>query len=203
MCLLFVFNRHLSPFASIQLLLYLSRSCTHTQHTTHNNNNKTRNNIIISEIDWSGRVVVVVGIGIGDRGRSCEEHEICGCILYPDVLVRFIKEEIMVEGRIEVVITVYWVTDSIERCRVVFLPRYLVPSSDSLDGVLAQVTEAFDECIHPRASGKRCTTIMDIATQQSFHPSQAFDFIDGVGVDFCLFIINYLYYECVIIIMLL
>ena len=96
----------------------------------------------------------VVGIGIGDRGRSCEEHEICGCVLYPDVIVRFVKEEIMVEGRIEVVIAVYWVTDSIERCRVVFLPRFLVPSSDSLDGVLAQVTEVFDES-HSSASVRK------------------------------------------------
>jgi hypothetical protein len=90
----------------------------------------------MSEVDWSGRVVDVVGIGIGDRGRSCEEHDICGSILYPDVLVKFIKEEIMVEGRIEVVITVYWVTDSIEHCRVGSLPQFLVPSSDSLDGIL-------------------------------------------------------------------
>ncbi len=152
MCSLFVFNRHLSPFVSIQLLLYLSRSCTHTQHTTTRNNNKTcNNNILMSEIDWSGRVVDVVGIGIVDRCRSCEEHEICGSILYPDVLVRFIKEEIMVEGRIEVVIAVYWVTDSIERCRAGFLPQFLAPSSDSLDGILAQVTEVFDE-LHSSAS---------------------------------------------------
>ena len=72
----------------------------------------------IGRVDWSGRVVDVVGIAIGDRGRSCEEHDICGRILHPDVLVRFVKEEIMVEGKIEVAISVYWVTDSVERCRV-------------------------------------------------------------------------------------
>ncbi len=71
----------------------------------------------MSEVDWSGRVVDVVGIGIGDRGHSCEEHDICGCVLYPVVFARSIKEEIMVEGRIEVVIAVYWVTDSIEHCQ--------------------------------------------------------------------------------------
>ena len=75
----------------------------------------------MSKVDWSGRVVDVVGIGIGDRGHSCEEHDICGHILHPDVLVEFIKEEIMVEGQIEVAITVYWVTDSIECCCVGFL----------------------------------------------------------------------------------
>ncbi len=78
----------------------------------------------------------MVGIGIGDRGRSCKEHNTCGHILYPDALVRFIKEEVMVEGWIEVVIAVYWVTDSIEHCRVGFLPRFLSH---------VQVTEVFDE----------------------------------------------------------
>ncbi len=75
---------------------------------------------MMGRVDWSGRVVDVVGIAIGDRGRSCEEHEICGRILLPDVLVRFVKEEIMVDGKIEVAISVYWVTDSVERCRVGF-----------------------------------------------------------------------------------
>ena len=98
-----------------------------------------------SKVDWSGRVVDVVGIAIGDHGRSCEEHDICGCVLLPDVLVRFVKEEIMVEGRIEVVISVFWVTDSIERCRVGFLPRFLVPLADDLNGLLAQVSEVYDE----------------------------------------------------------
>ena len=100
---------------------------------------------MMGRVDWSGRVVDVVGIAIGDRGRSCEEHEICGRIIHPDVLVRFVKEEIMVDGKIEVAISVYWVTDSVERCRVGFLPRFLVPSADDLHGVLAQVTEVFDE----------------------------------------------------------
>ena len=92
-----------------------------------------------------GRVVDIVGIGIGDRGRSCEEHRICGRVLEPDVIVRLMKEEIMVEGRIEKVVCVYWVTDSVERCRVGFLPRFMVPYADSLNGMLAQVTEVFNE----------------------------------------------------------
>ena len=69
----------------------------------------------------------------------------CRCVLLPDVLVRFVKEEIMVEGKIEVVISVFWVTESIERCRVGFLPRFLVPLANDLNGVLAQVSDVFDE----------------------------------------------------------
>ncbi len=100
---------------------------------------------MMGRVDWSGRVVDVVGMAIGDCVRSCEEHHICGCILHPDVHVRFVREEIMVEGKIEVAISVYWVTDSVERCCIGFHPRFLVPMTDNLNGVLAQVTEVFDE----------------------------------------------------------
>ena len=64
----------------------------------------------MGRVDWSGRVVGrVIGIAMGDCGHLCEEHHICGRIFHPDVLVRFVREEIMVEGKIEVVISVYWV----------------------------------------------------------------------------------------------
>ena len=81
---------------------------------------------IMSINNMTDRVVDIVGIGIGDRGRSCEEHTVCGSVLQPDVLVRLLKEEVMVEGRIETAICVYWVTDSVERCRVGFLPRFMI-----------------------------------------------------------------------------
>ena len=103
--------------------------------------------------DMIGRVVDIIGINIGDRGRSCEEHiAYCGVVLAPDVLVRLVKEDIMVEGRIETVVTAYWVTDSVERCRVGFLPQFMVVQhADSLNGLLAQVTEVFDKH-HPSAA---------------------------------------------------
>ena len=83
-----------------------------------------------------GRVVDIVGIAIGDRGRSCEEHvAFCGVVLAPDVLICMVKEEIVVEGRIETVVSAYWVTDSIERCRVGFLPRFMVAKhADKVNG---------------------------------------------------------------------
>ncbi len=87
----------------------------------------------------------IVGIGIGDRGRSCEEHTICGTVLQPDVLVRLLKEEIMVDGRIETAISVYWVTDSVKRCRVGFLPYFMIHYANSFNGLLVQVTDVFDK----------------------------------------------------------
>lgn len=103
--------------------------------------------------DMIGRVVDIVGINIGDCGRSCEEHiAYCGVVLAPDVLVRLVKEDIMVEGRIETVVAAYWVTDSVERCRVGFVPRFMVVQhADSLNGLLAQVTEVFNK-YHPSAA---------------------------------------------------
>ena len=103
--------------------------------------------------DMIGQVIDIVGIAVGDRGRSCEEHvAFCGVVLAPDVLVRLIKEEILVEGKIETVVSAYWVTDSVERCRVGFLPRFLVAkNADKVNGLLAQVTEVFDTH-HPSAA---------------------------------------------------
>jgi hypothetical protein len=103
--------------------------------------------------DMIGRVIDIVGIAIGDRGRSCEEHvAFCGVVLGPDVLVRLVKEEIFVEGKIEAVVSAYWVTDSMECCRVGFLPCFLVAkNADKVNGLLAQVTEVFDSN-HPSAA---------------------------------------------------
>ena len=66
-----------------------------------------------------GRVIDIIGINIGDHGCSCKEHiAYCGVVLAPDVLVRLVKEDVMVEGRIETVITAYWVTDLVEPANI-------------------------------------------------------------------------------------
>lgn len=101
-----------------------------------------------------GRVVDIVGIRRGDRGRSCEEHVICGEVLAPDVIVRFRKEEIMFGARVEVAISAYWVTDSVDRCRVGFLPRHMIMHADSINGLLAQVSEVFDDH-HPSSAVRK------------------------------------------------
>jgi hypothetical protein len=48
-------------------------------------------------------------------------------------------------GRIETVISA-WVTDSVERCRMGFLPRFMVAKhADAVDRLLAQVNKVFDD----------------------------------------------------------
>ena len=37
----------------------------------------------------SGITVDIVGLEASNNGRSCENHEVCGCVVAPDVVVRF------------------------------------------------------------------------------------------------------------------
>ena len=97
-----------------------------------------------------GIVVEIVGTLMGDRGRSCEEHAVCGSVLEEDMVVRLRKVQILVDGFEETAIACYWVTDGIDRCRVGFLMRHMVAHAARYDGALAQVTRVFsgneDEC---------------------------------------------------------
>ena len=87
-----------------------------------------------------GIVVEIVGTEAGDQGRSCKEHPAnCGEVLEPDVVVRLLKVQVMVEGREETAIAVVWVTDGMDCCRVGFLPRHMVKHAARYDGSLAQV----------------------------------------------------------------
>ena len=42
-----------------------------------------------------GDVVEVVGVASGNRGRSCEEHAVCGKALFLDSVVRIPKIQIL------------------------------------------------------------------------------------------------------------
>ena len=92
-----------------------------------------------------GIVVEIVGTLMGDRGRSCEEHSVCGSVLEEDMVVRLRKVQILIEGQEETAIACYWVTDGIDRCRVGFLMRHMVKHAVRYDGALAQVTRVFGD----------------------------------------------------------
>ncbi len=83
---------------------------------------------------------------VGDRGRSCEEHpNNCGKVLAEDMVVRLWKVQIQVEGREEMGIAAYWVTDGVDCCCVGFLPRHMVKQAGCYDGALAQfITRVFN-----------------------------------------------------------
>ena len=106
-----------------------------------------------------GIVVEIVGIDKGDRGRSCEEHDVCGEVVEEDTLLRLRREQILVDGKEETAIACYWVTDGVDRCRVGFLKRHMVKHAWRFDGALVQVTKVLSADPH------RC----DSAERKMFH----------------------------------
>ena len=93
----------------------------------------------------SGVTVEIVGISMNDRGRSCEEHDVCGSVLTEDSIVRFRKTQVIIDGREQSAIAGYWVSDGIDRCRIGFLPKHLVKHWEQYEGVLAQVTDIYSD----------------------------------------------------------
>jgi hypothetical protein len=100
----------------------------------------------------SGLVIDIFGIAAGDWGRCCEDHMVCcGELLEEDFVVRLCMERVLVPNFLagkgekweETTITVNWVTDGVDRCRVGFLPRAYALEGAIYNGVLCQVTEVF------------------------------------------------------------
>jgi hypothetical protein len=92
----------------------------------------------------SGISVEIVGIERGERGRSCEEHAICGSVLQEDTVVRIRHCQIVLDdGKEESALAAYWVGDGIDRCLVGFLPRHLLKHANDYDGRLAQVIDMY------------------------------------------------------------
>ena len=103
----------------------------------------------------SGLVLDIFGIAAGERGCRCEDNMVCcGDLLEEDSVVRLRMERILVpnflagKGRKKrevTAITVNWVTDGVDRCRVGFLPRAYALEGAIYDGVLCRVTEVFSK----------------------------------------------------------
>mgnify|MGYP001032718509 CR=1 FL=1 len=62
-----------------------------------------------------GITVKIVGIKSDSQGRKCEEHDICGSVIAEDVVVRFRKVQVIVNGVEESAIAAYHVSDGIDR----------------------------------------------------------------------------------------
>ena len=67
----------------------------------------------------------IVGANIGDRGRWCKAHHVCGVQVEEGTVVTLKREIILVDGLEEVAIAVYLAAGE-HRCRVGFTPRHLV-----------------------------------------------------------------------------
>jgi len=103
----------------------------------------------------SGLVLDIIWIAAGERGRRCEDNMVCcGDLLKEDSVVHIRMERILVPNFLVgkrkkkqemTAITVNWVTDGVDRCRVGFLPRAYALEGAIYDGVLCRVTEVFSK----------------------------------------------------------
>ena len=93
----------------------------------------------------TGETVEIVGINSNTNGQSCEEHHTCGCVLAEDTLVRLQKHQVYINGYEKSAVGVYWVSDGVDRCLVVFLHRHQVKHLNKLEGALCQVTEVYSD----------------------------------------------------------
>jgi hypothetical protein len=91
----------------------------------------------------SGVVAEIVGMECSNQGRSCDEHLNCGEVMVEDVVVCLQMVQILVEGKEETAIAAVWINDSIDRCRVGFLPRHMAKHVARYDGTVAQCTRVF------------------------------------------------------------
>ena len=91
--------------------------------------------------------VEIVGIARGDRGRSCEEHDVCGAVLQEDCAVWIRHVQIIgatgKEKSALVAYSEYWISEGIDCCRVGFLPRHLLKQWQVYDGRIAQVVDIY------------------------------------------------------------
>mgnify|MGYP003390063798 CR=1 FL=1 len=75
-------------------------------------------------------------------------------MLQIDSVVRFRAEQIVVNGKEETALAVFWVTDGVDRCKVGFLSRHLVKHKDHYDGKTAQIVEFLETLTCPSARAK-------------------------------------------------
>ena len=103
----------------------------------------------------SSLVLDIIGIAAGGRGCRCEDNMVCcGDLLKEDSVVHLCMERILVpnflagKGRKKrevTAITVNWVTDGLDCCRVRFLPWAYALEGAIYHGFLCRVSEVFSK----------------------------------------------------------
>jgi hypothetical protein len=120
-----------------------------------------------------GIILDIFGTNRRDCGRSCKEHGCCSEILTEDVVVRLRHEQILVPNKLgrkgsmreETAITVNWVTDGVDRCRVGFLPKLYVATGSVYDGVLCQIVYVGSILSTDKAEAKTIQTSVDLLSR--------------------------------------
>jgi len=87
-----------------------------------------------------GITVKIIGMDCGTHGRSCYAHHIYGSFLTVDVVVCLQRLQILDNGKDNLVIVAYHVSDGINSCCIGFLRRELTKFSSLYEGMLSQVS---------------------------------------------------------------
>ena len=91
-----------------------------------------------------GSSVEIVGINESQRGRSCDDHVICGQSLKRGSYVCFCVERFNWRGdKEEDVISVYLLKNGVRTCKVGYLPKHLAVRAHRYDGLCARVSEIY------------------------------------------------------------
>ena len=108
-----------------------------------------------------GSQVEVVGIGESQRGRSCDQHRVCGLQLREGSYVCFRKTRFAWRGGAEEdVLEVFHLDSGIMGCKVGYLPKHLAARADRYDGLCARIAEIYSS---------DCTLCASVAKRQKYH----------------------------------
>ena len=156
-----------------ELIFHTQLTTTHyytQKHTTTHNNAHYQ---IMSKVDWSGRAVDIIGIGIGDCGHSCMEQ----LLLTLMSLLGLSRRKLWFRERLRWWFPFIWVTDSINRCLVVFCLNFWFHCHTPWMAFLGR----WRRCLaNVRDHEENYSTIMDIVWQHFSLWSQSFDcFVDA------------------------
>ena len=119
--------------------------------------------------------IEIVGIEANIQGRSCEQHETCGCFVKEDIVLSLRKVQVLVNWEEESVIAANVVSDGFEGCWVGFLKKHLVKHWRTYEGALVQVTEIFSKhSLSPTKKRLHCHYVgCCVAAIISLMPSEA------------------------------
>ena len=97
--------------------------------------------------DNDTKMIEIVGIKDGERGRSCSIHRVCGESLMVGMYFRIRKVQIVNEsGVLEYTMAVNSMPDnSNEMCRVGFINRVFFEESKLLNGHVGKVIKIYDD----------------------------------------------------------
>ena len=119
----------------------------------------------------------VLGLYHNTDGHSCNLHPACGIAVAVGDLVFVKKESSLIYGHIQDVGAIYWVVDSIVKCKVGFVPHVLsfTKQLDKLDNCFAIVKELYGNSSNPYKVLKdtntfgmmRCQTVDNVANEQT------------------------------------